>query len=135
MNAKDLLVYCLKDREGYVDGKEFHDSDLSSVAISTKFLDLECADITDAGINDLPDLDKLLCIDLDSSRITDISLEKISTFSNLEEIWIEDTEITDEGLTHLHTLKQLKFISVIDCEISDKAVQLLQSEIPGIKVH
>jgi len=136
MGAEERLVFLLKEAPGYIDGEWLSDSDLAEVPGDTVFLNLENAQISDAGVGSLPDLPRLRCIDLDSTRISDTAMERVAMFRSLEEIWIEGTAVSDRGLAFLHDLQSLKFISILDCEnISDEAVAALQEAIPGVEVH
>lgn len=136
MGAADRLVFRLKKGQGYVDGSDLSDPDLVGIPDDTVLLNLENANVSDAGIGALPDLPRLRCIDLDGTRVTDAAMERIAMFRNLEEIWIEGTAVSDRGLASLHGLESLKFISILDCaDISDQAVAELRKAIPGIEVQ
>ena len=134
MTASTMLVFQLKGTPGHVDGTEFTDADLANIPTDTTLLQLECSQITDKGMLNLPDLPNLRCIDLDSTSITNLSMDKVATFLSLEEIWIEDTSITDEGLIKLSPLNKLRYISAEYTDISDAAVQKLRTKIPGLVI-
>lgn len=136
MSKSQRLVFLLRDKPGHVDGSNFNDENLTDVPKNTVFLSLENADVSDFGIELLPDLPDLRCIDLDGAQITDTGMKRIAAFRNLEEIWIEGTPVSDAGLRVLYPLSNLKFISTLDCEhISNEAIERLKAEVPGVEVH
>jgi hypothetical protein len=129
----EVIIFKLKDEDGYFDASELSDDDLSSIPENTVCLSLENAKITDGGIFHLPKLNMIRCIDLDSTLITDRSMDVISTFQTLEEIWIEDTKITDNGFKKLSLLPRLKYVSFWDTEISDEAFDYVIARLPNLK--
>jgi Leucine-rich repeat (LRR) protein len=130
------LVFLLRDKPGHVDGSNFDDETLVDVPKNTVFLSLENANVSDLGIELLPDLPHLRCIDLDGTHITDKGMKRIAEFRNLEEIWIEGTQVSDVGLSVLYPLENLKFISILDCEhISKEGIERLRAAVPGVEVH
>jgi len=130
------LIYLLKEAPGYIDGTQFRDLDLATIASETVSLSLENAHVSDPGIGSLPDLPRLRCIDLDGTPISDLAMERVGMFRSLEEVWIEGTAVSDRGLKSLHRLTNLTFISIVDCEhISHKGVAELQKAIPGVQIH
>ncbi|WP_303759322.1 hypothetical protein [Alcanivorax jadensis] len=136
MSINQRLVFLLRDKPGHVDGSNFDDETLTDVPKNTVFLSLENADVSDLGIELLPDLPHLRCIDLDGTQVTDKGMKRIAAFRNLEEVWIEGTQVSDAGLSVLYPLTNLKFISVMDCEhISDEAIECLRAAVPGVEVH
>ena len=130
---RKVIIFKLKEEDGYYDASELSDDDLSGVPEDTVCLSLENAQITDEGILHLPKLNMLRCIDLDSTKITDRSMGVISQFHALEEIWIEDTKITDEGFKKLALLPSLKYVSFWDTEISDDAFNYVMERLPNLE--
>ncbi|KZN57975.1 hypothetical protein N473_26485 [Pseudoalteromonas luteoviolacea CPMOR-1] len=129
----DVLVFKLREEDGYFDATQLEDCDLSKVPSDVVSLSLENAPITDDGISNLPFLFKVRCIDLDSTLITDKSLEIISQFKTLEELWIEDLKITDKGFKLLALLPNLKYVSLWDTEVSDDAYNYVKAKLTNLK--
>ncbi|WP_018417408.1 hypothetical protein [Teredinibacter turnerae] len=129
----EVIIFKLKQEEGYFDASGFDDSELSLVPEDTVCLSLENASITDAGISSLPRLKELRCIDLDSTKITDESMDVITSFTSLEEIWIEDVGITSKGFKKLALLPNLKYVSFWGTEISDDAYDYVMEKLPNLK--
>ena len=129
----DVLVFKLREEDGYFDASELDDCDLSKIPNDVISLSLENAQITDIGISSLPFLSKVRCIDLDSTLITDKSMEIITQFKTLEELWIEDLKITDYGFKLLALLPNLKYVSFWDTEVSDEAYNYVKNKLPDLK--
>ena len=135
MTDNSRLVFELRTHSGYVDGTNFCDHELAGILPSSTWLNFENAEITDAGICNLPQMNDLRCIDLDGTQISDASMAKIADFSNLEELWIESTRISDAGIQLLQQIATLRFISIVDCDISEATLDDLEAAIPDIVIH
>lgn len=131
----EVLIFKLREADGYFDATELDDCELLKVPSNVISLSFENSPITDAGISNLPFLDKVRCIDLDSTLITDKSMEVITQFKTLEELWIEDIKITDRGFKLLASLPRLKYVSFWDTEISDDAYNFVRSKLPELKLE
>ncbi len=129
----DVLIFKLREEDGYFDASELSDSEMSKIPENVISLSLENSQITDAGISNLPFLNRVRCIDLDSTLITDKSMEIITQFKTLEELWIEDLKISDYGFKLLASLPNLKYVSFWDTEITDEAYNFVKDKLPDLK--
>lgn len=130
-------------------GSAFSDYDLILVGEfeNLRWLDLDLAHVTNAGLRQIGHLtnlerldmsdtlvsdisalrkcSKLIWLGLGSTRITDRDLEHIKHFPNLETLNIGGTNITDAGLARLKHLKKLRQLNLVDTKITDKGLGYL----------
>ena len=67
--------------------------------------------------------------------ITDRGLEIIAENRSLESLWIGDVSlITDRGLFALARLTNLSELSLVDSKLSDAAIEVIQRELPKLKI-
>jgi Leucine Rich repeat len=88
-----------------------------------KSLDVEFANVTDAGLVNIKGLTKLQKLALGGrfgiTRITDAGLENLKELTALQDLDLKGTKITDAGLKHLRGLTQLKKLDVADTQLTD----------------
>ncbi|MEX1000510.1 MAG: hypothetical protein WDZ35_00195 [Crocinitomicaceae bacterium] len=129
------LIFTTQNSPNYLEGNDYSDNDLVNIPKSTVTLNLELSEVTDAGLEKLPELDNLICIDLDGTKITDNGLKHLLKIKSIKEIWIEQTEITNQGLLFLKDLPSLEFISVLDTQITEDGINHFLKLCPGVEVH
>jgi hypothetical protein len=84
-----------------------------------KGVNLDLGQITDEGMRDVVQLEKLWYLSLDRTLITDNGLARIGSLKNLRGVYISHTRITDEGLRHLKALPNLERLDLSGTKITD----------------
>lgn len=100
---------------------------LVQTAPGLEVVDLSVANVTDAGLGELPKLEKLRVLTLvDAKQITDNGLKNLSQISSLEELDLSGTNVTDAGLKHLTALPNLHTLGLRDLDsITDAGLSSL----------
>ncbi len=113
--------------------------------------------VTDAALEQLPSLPKLIRLGLASSGVTDDGIlkmlkrfpkvrflhvggtkasEKILPFlTEMRELHLDSLPITDEGLKALHAAKQLGTVTLTKTRVTAEGVRALQKALPGCKIE
>jgi hypothetical protein len=92
-------------------------------------------DQTDAGLADLPKLNRLKWLNLDHTRTTDAGLIHLARLNRLEWLNLEDTRTTDAGLIHLARLNQLKTLQLKGTRVTDAGCEKLHKALPNLKIE
>ena len=96
-----------------------------------------CENITDAGLANLKDMNKLIALDLRATPVTDAGLAQLKSLEGLKELNIGATPITDAGLAGLKDFKALAGGTLIltGCKnITDAGVASLSKDLPKTKI-
>jgi len=89
-------------------------------------LQLDGAQISNAGLEQIQDLKNLSVLWLDAPLVSDAGLEHIGTLSNLETLSLNMTQVSDAGLQHLRGLSSLKKLSLENTKIGDQGLEHLR---------
>ncbi|QDV43850.1 Serine/threonine-protein kinase PrkC [Stieleria neptunia] len=82
--------------------------------------------ISDAGVEQLAELDQLKVFRVDAHRFTDRSLQVLSKLPQLEYVGSYVPEVTDQGLEHLKSLQRLMYLHLSDAsQITDQGCRYL----------
>lgn len=82
--------------------------------------------ITNAGLRCLAGLRKLQCLDLYVSRqVTDAGLENLGELQSLQRLWIDGGTITERGLRHIGKFTNLRFLAIEDTHLTDAGLEYL----------
>jgi hypothetical protein len=89
------------------------------------------------GDDDLEPLDALSglrYLTLNRANVTDAGMVHLGNLRKLEHLLLSGTRITDAGLVHLHGLKNLKHVNVTNTGVTDQGVADLRQAVPGVVV-
>ena len=85
------------------------------------------ADISDAGLAQLPVLPSAEDLDIGGTNVTDAGIPHLARLPNLLYLSIRDTKITDAGLSRLGQFNQLQILNLSRTDITDAGVSHLQA--------
>lgn len=107
---------------------------LQEVAGQLYALNLAKAQVSEAGMSHLAQLENLSQLHLENSSVTDAGLQHLSKLVRLEYLNLYGTEISDAGLKHLEGLKHLRKLYLWQTSASYESAMKLQELIPGLLV-
>jgi serine/threonine-protein kinase len=82
--------------------------------------------LTDAGLEDLKDLNRLQWLQLAGTHVTDAGLKHLKDFKDLKVLILSGTRVTDAGLEHLKGLKELDFLDLSGTRVTDAGLKHLK---------
>lgn len=118
-------------------GEDADDADVASIAAvgaNVARLDLSKTAITDAALDHVSGLDRLIRLDLHQTKTTDAGLAKLEGLENLRYLNLYGTEVTDAGLDHLKGLKNLENLYLWQSKVTEGGVKKLQNALPEAKI-
>ncbi len=104
------------------------DSELAQVAQFDRLqsLDVDGANVTDAGLASLRRLTRLRSLYLGGRPITDAALVHLEALTGLETLSLNRTPVTDAGLVHLKGLAKLRWLELASTEVGDAGLASLE---------
>jgi Leucine-rich repeat (LRR) protein len=91
--------------------------------------------VSDAGMEKLPRLDKLQALTLQNSQISDTALASLAKLPQLQHLAIDRARrVTDRGLASLKDAKQLRYLQLNGTQVTDAGVQALKQFLPECNV-
>ncbi|NNE93687.1 MAG: hypothetical protein HKN23_18715 [Verrucomicrobiales bacterium] len=108
---------------------------ISTVASNVAHLDLSRSQITDAALDQIAELDKLVKLKLDQTGVTDAGLAKLKGLKNLRYLNLYGTKVTDKGLDHLKDMKSLRSVYLWNSGATEAGAKKLQKALPDAKVN
>jgi hypothetical protein len=88
----------------------------------------------DDDLEPLEALTGLRYLTLNHANVTDAGMVHLGNLRKLEHVLLSGTRITDAGLVHLHGLKHLKHVIVTNTDVTDQGVADLRRAVPGVVV-
>ncbi len=109
--------------------REFNDQLLAHVRNLPYLLRLVLSHsaISDAGMENLRDLNSLVMLDLDGTSITDVGLAHLRGLKNMEGLILGDTQITSAGLQNLSGMVKLTGLRLAGTRIDDQGLLHLKN--------
>ncbi|MEX0677869.1 MAG: hypothetical protein WD063_12380 [Pirellulales bacterium] len=98
-------------------------------------INLSHSDITDAGLERIAHMRKLIQLRLASDRVTDAGLACLTELKELKHLHLIDAPIGDAGLEHLEKLKDLESLYLDGTRATDAGMSRLVEGLPGVHVH
>ena len=98
-------------------------------------VNLNLANVSDAGLERLKALTQLHGLWLDGDRISDAGLTHLKGLTQLQSLNLGNTKVSDAGLEHLKGLTQLRELVLGGTNVTDKGVQTLQQALPNCKIE
>lgn len=98
-------------------------------------INLECSQITDAGLESLGRFDHLLTLDLDGTAVTDAGLKHLVACGQLRWLSLRDTQVSDAGLEHLKGLSELERLELCGTKVTEVGLKEFQKVRPKCKIE
>ena len=73
-------------------------------------------------------------VDLYGAQVTDAGLKELKDLNQLTSLDLHQTQVTDAGLKELKDLKQLTSLNVYETQVTANGVADLQKALPGCKI-
>ncbi len=108
---------------------------ISAIGSNVAHLDLSKTAITDAALDQISKMKKLVRLDLHQTAITDAGLAKLKGLDNLRYINLYSTQVTDKGLSHLEGLKNLNAVFLWQSKATPAGAKKLQKALPDATVN
>lgn len=90
---------------------------------------------TDAGLVHLLKMPRLESLDIsENPRITDAGMKQVAQLERLEHLYLGKTSITDKGLFELKPLEGLRNLHVAGTKVTDKGAEKFAEEMPNLRV-
>lgn len=127
----------LSDATAVFGDENFGDSEASNLNSLTGItgLYLENAKITDAGVEHVKGLDKLLYLELRYTEITDAGLKHLERLTNLRYLSLCNTQVTDAGVRNITRLTNLEGLDLKHTHITEDGLKKLQEALPNCKIR
>ena len=109
--------------------------DLDGLEDKLRRINLSHSDITDAGLERIARMRKLIQLRLASDRVTDAGLACLEELKELRHLHLIDAPITDAGLEHLHALEGLESLYLDGIRATDEGISRLVEALPGVHLH
>jgi len=121
-----------KDVDFHLSGTELTDAGMANVAQVQKlvWLNLKDTKITDAGLQQLAGLTGLTRLHLERTAVSDAGLAHLKGLANLQYLNLYGTKVTDAGLDHLAGLKSLKRLYLWQTEVTAPGADKLAKALP-----
>jgi len=119
-------------------GKEATDEKIASVktiASHVAHLNLSQTSVTDASMDQIGKMKKLVRLDLHQTAITDSGLAKIKGLSDLRYLNLYGTQVSDSGLNQLAGLKNLKSVYLWKSKATPKGAKKLRKALPKALIN
>ncbi len=119
-------------------GEEATDEEIATVtAISSNVahLNISKTSVTDAALDEIGKMKKLVRLDLHQTAITDKGLAKLKGLTELRYLNLYGTQISDAGLKHLAALKNLNAVYLWQSKATPKGAKKLQKSLPNAKIN
>ena len=117
----------------YADFLTLSDAELDDLDANVIRLSLGNTQVTDVGIQQLRDLQKLLWLDLSATAVTDDALADIAQLEQLETLWLANTTISDESIPHLQALSNLTELDLRGTHVTQQGRRRLRATLPRLK--
>jgi hypothetical protein len=88
----------------------------------------------DDDLEPLEALTDLRYLHLDGAGVTDAGMVHLGNLRKLEHLSLFRTRLTDAGLVHLHGLENLKRVNLVFTGVTDQGVADLRRAVPGVVV-
>ncbi len=89
----------------------------------------------DEDLEPLEELTGLRWLHLNRANVTDAGMVYLGNLRKLEYLSLIGTRITDAGLVHLHGLTNLKHVNVTNTSVTDQGIADLRQAVPGVVVE
>ncbi len=89
-------------------------------------VDLDYADVTDAGLEALKDLTRLGHVSLATTKTTDAGLEQLKGQDQLLDLSLSFTMVTDDGLKHIESMTRLQLLDLSGTTLTDGGLEHLK---------
>ena len=98
-------------------------------------VDLEGAQITDAGLASLAALPNLETLDLSETQITDTGIKTLAKFKKLRDLYLGGTRISDAAAATLARMTHLDSLGLRGTWLSADAVEDIRKALPDTGVY
>jgi hypothetical protein len=103
---------------------------LATLPVPAAFgLDLGESPVSDAGLKEVAQLQRLQALDLTHTKVTDVGLKELAALQSLQALNLSGTPVTDAGLKELAGLKNLHTLSLSGSKVTDAMLK----ELVGLK--
>jgi len=102
--------------------------------VSLNVLDLNDAQITDAGLENLKGMKVLRLLWLRDTQITDCGLEQLKGLTELRRLHLWGTEVSDEGMEHLKGMTRLEWLELYDTHVTWRGVREIRQALPDCHI-
>lgn len=118
-------------------GAEVTDASLAPLKDLNSLIELRLGTtkITDAGLASLSGLSHLQVLGLELTGVTDAGLAKVGALKNLVSLNLYGTPVTDAGLDSLKGLTHLRSLYLWQTKVTPEGVKRLQEALPGCDIN
>ena len=110
-------------------------SPITKIGNQVAHLDLSKTQVTDAIMDNIAGMERLVRLDLHKTSISDAGLAKLKGLKNLRYINLYGTQVSDSGLKHLHSIKSLKAVYLWNSNATPKGAKALEKALPGARIN
>jgi hypothetical protein len=109
-------------------GTKVTDADIEQLGMVRRLISLNLAgtSITDGTLSQLTGSGSLYVLNLDGTKVTDAGLAHLKRVPHLSELSLARTQITDDGLRQFDGLRRLCYLSLANTRITDKGLTYLR---------
>ena len=73
-------------------------------------------------------------LDISGTKITDVGLKQVRNLDRLRELRLEETDISDAGLASLQYLRHLRYLDLEGTRATDEGVEKLRKALPNCRI-
>lgn len=108
---------------------------LTAISSNVAHLNLSKTSVTDAALDEIGKMKKLVRLDLHQTKITDAGLARLKGLTELRYLNLYGTQISDTGLKQLAALKSLNAVYLWQSKATPKGAKQLQKSLPNAKIN